>query len=190
MVAHPKDAPETRLDRAENDADDLPGLDAHDDPTSGPGDDETLDGRIQFVRTGLTRVWVRGELFRLRRPFFGEFKKMRLALEDLVDEISELAQSSMAVSRQVAAEREALGASPEPELLASSETEWRKRQREAQRNVTDRADALRLEWWVLVFDTISLDGKPKKSEWPAWVTDPSVAVEFIAHWRSAPQGRG
>lgn len=179
---------------SEIDDEDIAVLDSTDvddaDEAQDPAADEANAERIQFVRTGLTRVTFGGKLYRLRRPFFGEFKRLRVALEDANDEIAEAAQASIAVTRSIASERAALGSNVDGDVLAAHETEWRKRQREASRLLNDRADTLRGEWWSLVFDTISLDGKPKKGEWPAWVLDPSVAIEFVTHWRTAPQGRG
>jgi hypothetical protein len=165
----------------------LPDLGMTADELAEPTPEESGASRIQFVRTGLIRLYVEGVTFRLRRPFFGEFKALRLAFEDVLDEISEAAADSMNVQREVSAERQASVNDP-PETLASKEREWRKRTRESSRALNDRAENVRIDWWRDVFETLSLDGTPELL--PSWVIDPMLPNEFILHWRTAPQGRG
>jgi hypothetical protein len=153
-------------------------------------DDGVENGdRMELVRTGLIRVHIGGTRYRLRRPFFGEFKKLRLAIEDVNDEIEDLSNDSLRISRQIIAEASSHDADTEdPDTYFEWRADTRRRQKDASRALTNRAEELRIEWWTGMWKTLSLDGEP--SDIPAWVTSPEVPNLLLTHWRTAPSGRG
>lgn len=157
-----------------------------DDETE-PADDETGD-RVDYVRTGIIRVWIDGERYRLRRPFFGEFKRLRLAVEDMNDEIDELSQRSVTLGQQITAEAETHDRVKDPEAYAAWRVDSRRRQREVGRKLTDTAEQLRIGWWEDVWATLGLDERP--ADWPSWITNPDLPNRILTHWRMVPSGRG
>lgn len=153
-----------------------------------PDDGEENGDRMELVRTGLIRVYIGANRFRLRRPFFGEFKKLRLGVEDMNDEIDDLSNDSMRVARQIIAEAEAHDEKEDPDAYFEWRAGTRRRQKESSRMLTNRAEELRIEWWTEMWKTLSMDGEPP--DIPAWVTSPEVPNMLLTHWRTAPSGRG
>lgn len=149
---------------------------------------ERNDHRIQFVRTGLVRVWIDGSLYRLRRPFFGEFKTLRLDLEDVIDRIQEASSEAQLVAAKVMREQRDWSPEDDPEATVEKQRDWRKQNRAATRALNSEAEDARRTWWLKVFEVLSLDGIP--NDFPAWVNDPTLASEIVTHWRTAPLGRG
>lgn len=163
----------------------LPTVDAADDEEATP---ET----VVLVRTGLIRMTIGGKRYRLRRPFFGEFKRIRLALEDLNDEVADARIDTQTIQRKTVAEGKALDdegtLEDDPDARAEWERTARKRARDASRTLLDTADRLREEFWTDVFATLSQDGTPE--QWPGWIGDPDLPGLVIEHWRATPLGRG
>lgn len=191
MVAVPKDAaePEPVVDDAADDVepevedDGLIARDVEPDETDGAESGDL----IELVRTGLVRMTLGGKRYRLRRPFFGEFKKLRLSLEDMNDEISSAVDEQMRVSRQNVAEADT-HKDDEPDEYVAWRADVRKRSSAAARSLTELAEDRRYEWWLEMWDQLTLDSRP--DDFPAWITDPNIANALLGHWRSAPLGRG
>lgn len=154
-------------------------------PKAAPVVDETGDD-VELSQTGLVRLRIDGTRYRLRRPFMGELKKLRLALEEVTEEIGD-AQITL---HQVRAE--VLASEPDddedPAAVAKWQREKRSLTRQAVNDLTELADKLRLEWWRGVFDEVSLDGIP--DELPVWILDPDLPDQVVKHWRSVPLGHG
>lgn len=152
-------------------------------------DGAAVDDRVELVRTGLTRVWIAGERYRLRRPFFGEFKALRLALQDANDEIAEAVDETLAVARRMTDEQKDQNVEDlDPDGWVAWRREARKRTNEASRALADVTESLRVEWWEQAWNLLTLDSRPP--DWPSWVTDPNLHAAVIAHWRGSPLGRG
>lgn len=188
MVAVPKDAADaddepTLVDEEIEDDDEMIVRDAEPAADDGAESGDT----IELVRTGLVRMTLGGTRYRLRRPFFGEFKKLRLAVEDANDEINAAVDEQMRVSRQAIAEVEE-HKDDDPDAYIAWRADVRKRQGAAGRALTDVADQLRFEWWVDMWKMLTLDDTP--DDFPAWITDPKIAGVLLGHWRSSPSGRG
>lgn len=181
-AVRPEDADVPELDDAETLAD-LVDDDVEPMPDDGPENGD----RIEFVRTGLIRVHIGATRYRLRRPFFGEFKKLRLAVEDMNDEIQEAVDESLRVSRQITVEK-AEHDDDDPDTFLAWKRDSAKRQRAASRSLTEVAEARRVEWWETMWTLLTVDGRP--DDWPSWITDPALAGQFIGHWRAVPLARG
>lgn len=143
-----------------------------------------------MLKTGLTRVWINGERYRLRRPFFGELKQLRLALEAVRDEVEAKRDGAIQVADRLRLERGEWEAdeSLTPGERAAKMAEARKTDRAAARALMDTVDTLYPEWWQQVFETLSHDGVPE--DMPSWVADADFVERLMAHWRSAPTGPG
>jgi len=153
-----------------------------------PAEQDSIDLRP----TGLVRIYIATgdgdevKRYRLRRPFFGELKEIRLAAERMQEEIEDLSTKTATQARELGAEAEAVSKDEtfSDEARREAETKLRRRGREVSEELLDFADSLRLEWWGMVFDTVSLDGSPE--ELPSWVVDPNLAPRLMNHWRTAP----
>lgn len=157
-----------------------------------PEDGEPVE-RIQLVHTGLIRVWVAGERFRLRRPFMGEFKRLRLALEDIGEEVNDQRLVAERAGRDVIADMNAWNAqdpTPDPDATAEHERGLRAKSRATAVAFNDAVDEARIGWWRDVFATLSLDGAPAEDRWPSWALDAQLPQQIVTHWRSTPLGRG
>lgn len=152
-----------------------------------PEDGAAYDERIELVRSGLVRIWINGVRYRLRRPFFGEFRDIRLALQDANEEVANASDDSLAVSRQMTIEAKT-AEDMDPEQWAAWRRDARKRSNETARELIATTDRTRLEWWTTAWNLLTLDESPP--DWPPWVTDAALHAALIAHWRSSPLGRG
>jgi hypothetical protein len=142
---------------------------------------------IELVRTGLVRITIGTDRFRLRRPFFGEFKDLRLAIEAVNDEVQAAVDESILVSRQIAAENEE-HADDDPTEFIERRAENRKKTTASTRHLTEIVELRRVEWWDQMWDLLTLDGRP--DQFPAWIIDPQISTTLLGHWRSSPSGRG
>lgn len=176
---------------AEADADEVQGNPDDlivEDVESRPDDPTGTGDRIELVRTGLIRVWIGDDRYRIRRPFFGEFRDLRLAIEDMNDEIQTESDKVSRMARRVAQEAQARPADETPEAFADWQVDSREKTTTATRRLTQIAEDRRIEWWNQMWDLLCVDGKP--ADWPAWVTDPTIGNRVMTHWRSSPLGRG
>lgn len=154
-----------------------------------PDDPAGTGDRIELVRTGLVRIWI-GDVdrYRIRRPFFGEFKTLRLAIEDMNDEIQTESDKLTTLTRRIVEEAQARPDGETPTAFAEWQAESRRATTTATRRLTEMAEDYRIEWWDQMWGLLSVDGKP--DDWPAWVTDPNIGNRIMSHWRSSPLGRG
>lgn len=174
-------------------------------------DDE--GGLVQFVRTG----WVRfpavvampdeRRVWKLRRPFLGELRKLRQAWENAELELDEAKLEFLEATQGHEAAVTAAKA-----LLSDLERnravlDANKIRRKALHEMEDRQAKVRMEWWVAVFRTLCVDwvgqlGQvpddgdnghvpvPDGWEWGTWVEDPDLPIHVLNHWRSVPLDRG
>jgi hypothetical protein len=158
-----------------------------------PQPDEGDPVAVELVRTGWVRFRWDGQLVRLRRPFFGELKALRLSLEDVADQIGERSDELQALAQEIVAESERNDTDDDRD-----EDERRRVRREltrkskvAGRELTDFCDAARVGWWRSVVDLVGVDGElPDDDKLPSWIGDPQLPNTVLQHWRSVPLGRG
>lgn len=158
-----------------------------------PSEAEPEEG-LQFVRTGWVRFRWDGRVLRLRRPFLGELRELRLALEDLSDEIAERSEEIQAEGLRLAAEAEAL----EERGLAPAEAfeeraKIRTRSKQLARELTGFAEDRRLEWWARAFELLAVNEAEVPAdagELPAYLLDNALPHRVLEHWRAVPLARG
>lgn len=156
-----------------------------------PADDDGVDvDRIELVKSGLVRVHVDGQRYRLRRPFFGELKTLRLALADVADDLNDRRMETQLAAKRMLAENERINADDSMDDAArlAALQALRKEDRQLGRALTSDADDARIGWWSQAFELVGLDGVP--ADWPAWFLDARLPDHVLAHWRTAPLGRG
>src|SRR5690606_36092534 len=54
-----------------------------------PDDDDPEGDRVDWVRTGMVRLWIGGTRYGLRRPFLGELRDLDLAHENALEDIND-----------------------------------------------------------------------------------------------------
>lgn len=157
--------------------------------TDDPEDDEPGD-RVELVGNGWTRFHIDGQRYRLRRPFFGELRTLRLAQEAGNDELSELADQGRLAADKIAEEAEKIDQDTEmtPGRRNTAIRKLRAKNIQEGRKLTVATEDMHLGWWAKVFETLAVDGTP--SDWPAWIIDPKLPNQVMQHWRSAPLARG
>lgn len=174
-------------------------------PIAEPEEDESGES-ITYVGTGWIRCMIAGRRYRLRRPFFGELRDLRTALEAQTDELTAKRQEAELGAnhrgkRRAAVERKMLALQQRmdteeltDELLAEhgdlvrENTAILNDSTKANRELSAAADDLRIDWFRQVFEKLGVDGVPE--QWPSWVADVNVPAEWTAHWRSVPLDPG
>lgn len=165
------------------------------DPREPEGDE--AGEAVQLVRTGWVRCTVGGEQYRLRPPFFGEFKRLRFAFEELQDTLDALAEETEVVGAGLVAESERVAAddSMDPAEKVRAQRELRRRSTSAAREMTTAREQATQEWWVDVFRELCVDLDKVKwlddhDQMPAWMTLTGLPAQLLGHWRAAPLARG
>ena len=160
-----------------------------------PEGDEDEGDELQLAKNGWVRFRVNGERVRLRRPFLGELRDLRLALEDVQDQIGEAAEDVQLVGAEIVEKSVAL--EKDESLTAAQVVKARRKlSRESTakgRALTLMAETLRIQWWERVFAALDVD-KAKHAdpivELPAWIVDPNLPGTVMQHWRDVPLARG
>lgn len=157
------------------------------EPQEGEGTDA-----VELVRTGWVRLRWDDKTVRLRRPFFGELKRLRLALEDASDAIAERSEEVQVIGRQILTENTANDEADTDELeKLEVRRELTKRSKIVGRELTAFSEEVRIDWWAQVAETLSADGPlPHPDELPSWIADPFLPNTVLQHWRSVPLDRG
>lgn len=160
---------------------------------SAPQSDEGPAVQVELVKSGWVRLHWNDRTVRLRRPFFGELKRIRLALEDMADAIAERSDDVRESAAELVDANNAVDADESLDDAAK-----RRRRREltnkskvVARELTTFCDEQRIGWWREVVGIVGVDGAlPEDDELPSWIADPYLPNEVLAHWRSVPLGRG
>lgn len=149
---------------------------------------------LTFVRTGWVRCTTGGQIARLRPPLFGEYKRLRMALEDVQDAIMALSEDAEINAERIVALEAEIG-DVDPAERVKRRRELRRESTEIARRTNREREALMHGWWADVFRTLCVDAA--KVDWiddpdrmPAWLTAPALPQRILAHWRAAPLARG
>lgn len=181
------------------------------DPPAAPAPDvdEPLahDGPI-FVTNGIIRFRMGDRVVRVRRPFLGELKMLRMALAATEDEISLRSEDARVQGNAMIGEgkelQRRLGAKEisEDDYKAAA-ADLARRDRDAATGLDEWREQRMLDWWTLVFSGdgegfrgLAMDPVPDQLEWPVWILDggslsrPSLITKCLTHWRTVPTGPG
>lgn len=147
---------------------------------------------VELVGSGWVRMHIGGRRYRLRRPFFGELRTLRMLYAEVSDEISARSFEAQELGREIEAEGKAIDDDEglDASARATQVRKLRARSLAAGRNLTDAAEDLRLGWWTAAFETLNVDGVPGLEQWPGWIVDHTLPDKVLQHWRSAPLDRG
>lgn len=155
--------------------------------------DDGPDNSIQFVRSGNIRLVIDGTVFILRRPFLGELRTLRGALEQATDEADLVRVEVSARAEDRKAQAEAIEADTSLSSIDKQTRlgELRIQDRGDGRRLARAGDDSRVDWWNLVFDTLATNGRrPDPERLPGWVIDARLAGKVLTHWRSSPLAHG
>lgn len=117
----------------------------------------------------------------LRRPSILEYRTLRESVKKLGEVHDELV-------RKAQEENDAYRASLVERPEGFDVEEWAAREQHARDNVTavqDSSDALRLEWFHAVYETL-VGGTVDDEEVPSQVLDARWPVQLQEHWRTRP----
>lgn len=165
-------------------------------PLLEPAVDAEAGEQIQFVRTGWVRCTIQGTLYRLRPPFLKEFRKLRFALEEMADNLTDLQGTVEVAGIEIVEESAKVEANPD--LSTSERVEarntLRRRSREAARGLNQKREEEALAWFRLAFETLCVDDVSgwldDFDKYPTWATSGMLPHDLIGHWRRAPLGPG
>jgi hypothetical protein len=155
-----------------------------------PDDDDAPGDDIQWVTTGVIRIWVAGKRYRIRRPFMGELRTLRGALADATDELQERSEAARQEANKINASIDAIRAddTKTDAQIAAAVKRARAKDRKIGDELTQFMDDMYLGWWAKVFDMLGLDGTPE--QWPPWFADQTLPTRVMVHWRDVPKGPG
>lgn len=159
---------------------------------------DELGDELIFVRNGWVRCVIAGQMFKLRRPFFGELRDLETSQEadqtqltDISEDMRARANEDLARAREIEEEAKTLDdASVRKAELDEEATMLAIRAMGRQQELMHRADDLRVAWWKQVFTVLTPPGNTPPSDVPSWVVDPQMQNRIIAHWRSVPLASG
>lgn len=165
-----------------------------------PDDDEAGD-LIQFVKNGWIRYTIAGVAYKLRRPFLGELRQLEASKEAGIDDLDESnkteltdAEKDMEKAKKLQKDAQALTDSTEDQRkklrLDKQASDLARKAMKRQQLLIERTDEFRVNWWAEVFKTLTPPGNSVPTDVPAWVTDPMLMEQVLAHWRTAPLAYG
>lgn len=129
---------------------------------------------------------------RLRRPLFGEFKRLRKAADAMNEAEEEAAVIQLAGLEEVRAVPPPEGAEPGSAALSRHNIEQTKKMRAINRAASEKIEKARYEWWTTAVTLLSIGGDlPKLDEVPAWLlVEEGVIARLFDHWMHRPLARG
>lgn len=167
------------------------------DPAPPTNPDEPLahDGPT-FVHNGIIRFAMGDQIVRVRRPFLGELKALRLALADVQDAIAERSRATSTLGAEFVERGKEIA-----RRFAAKEIDETERQLLTQelgaedlrvaRELDDWREQQMLDWWSdAVFAPLALDPVPDQLAWPMWMLDRTLPSKCLSHWRTVPTGPG
>lgn len=149
-----------------------------------------------FVHNGIIRFPMGGKIVRVRRPFLGELRALRVALQDVQDHLTEesnrIGKIGVGYQTEVRTLNEKLQKGEiTPEEHTDKVAVVTEADRRTARELDDYREQAMLDWWAeYVFKPIALDPVPEQLQWPTWMLDRTLAAKCLAHWRTVPTGPG
>jgi hypothetical protein len=149
---------------------------------------------VELVDSGVVRlpVWTPDgpKVYRLRPPLFGEHKRLRGALQDILAEIDQAKITLSKRTAEVNAERQAVREIEDPVERNEAMAAVKAKQRQADDESDERLEQLMVPWWEMAFELCgTIDGSPAP-HWGRWVLDHTLAADVINHWRTSPRVPG
>lgn len=133
---------------------------------------------FDLVNNGTARLTVGSEVWRLRRPKLGEFRKLRELLRDRDDERTAL------LARQEAGER------PDKDAPADEKAAYSLAVAQRSRELVDAVEALNVAWVTEALRTLADREPPAVDDWPAGMETEEFIGALVAHWRTVPLRSG
>lgn len=156
-----------------------------------PDDDDPEGDRVDWVRTGMVRLWIGGKRYRLRRPFLGELRDLDLALENALEDINDRNMDARIKADDLGERADKIDADKRmtAKTRAAKVRELRAEDKAIAREVTQYREDTLIAWWTQVFDKLLVETTPPP-DLPAWLANMALPQRALQHWRSVPLGRG
>lgn len=139
---------------------------------------EQVPDGLELVKNGTARLFVDGEVWRLRRPKLGEYRKLRELLEERDD-------ARIALLAEMVP----------PEKMPDDASQADKAERtiairRAAREIDAKVEALNREWMAEALALLCDHDPPDPDSWPAGMDSTETIIALNTHWRSAPLRSG
>lgn len=142
--------------------------------------EEQVPEGVDLAPDGTVLLHVDGEVYRLRRPKVGEYRKLK--------ERRSIVQDEALANLQKAAAAEPPPVKDEKDTAASLERALQ--QRTLQRAAGDANEQLERDWFAEVADMLCDRELPPQDEWPNWLGQADLAASLFQHWRTVPLASG
>lgn len=133
---------------------------------------------FELVSNGTARLVVNGDIWRLRRPKLGEYRKLRELLQERDDERIRL------LGGQVRLEK------PDDDASAEDKTEYTLTLRHRARDLADKVADLDVAWVTEALTMLADHALPPVDDWPAGMDSPEFIAGLVEHWRTLPLRSG
>lgn len=150
-------------------------------------DNDTPDEGFELRIDGTVDFWTDdGQRWKLRRPKFGELRKLReqkQSIDDASYRLTTQIQHSVAAIKAFGEK----AAETDPDEVATQVVA----ERDQIRAKTAEVEGLNLAWMRHAFELLGDHPLPPEDELPGWMVESSLIIgEFMAHWRNRPLALG
>jgi hypothetical protein len=133
---------------------------------------------FELVPNGTARLVIDGEVWRLRRPKLGEYRKLRELLDARDDDHLRLVASVPSVDR-----------APE-DATAEEKVDYTIAVRRRSRALGDEVTALNVRWLSEALTLLADRPPPPADDWPSGMDETETISALVKHWRSVPLRSG
>lgn len=133
---------------------------------------------FELINNGTARLVVDGQVWRLRRPKLGEFRKLREALDERDDAHLRI------ISEHRSEDKPADDADAEEKLAFTLGARARGRA------ISEQVAALNVEWLGEALRLLCDREPPAVDDWPAGMDESGTISALVSHWRSVPLRSG
>lgn len=133
---------------------------------------------FELVNNGTARLTIDGQVWRLRRPKLGEFRKLRESLDERDDAHLRIISAHQSDDK------------PADDADAEEKLAYTLNARHRSRSLTEQVGALNVEWLTEALRLLCDREPPPADEWPAGMDESGTISALVSHWRSVPLRSG
>ncbi len=145
-------------------------------------DDQAVPDGFTLRKDGTVLAVVDGDIYRLRRPKIGEYRKLCERRDEMSDDL-------LRVGRDEQSAANALRELMEQAKTGDVDVEVLIAARNKLRESTAAAQELTPRWVGEVFELLGDRSLPSEDERPSWFYDATLLPTLVNHWRTVPSRR-